>query len=140
VLGGKRLLSATFRAASVLVVLMVAVIGTAEVALAAYTLDRQYLLGDDSLEGGANGATVGSAKSGALSPGNSADSAGPSGAYLDLVATCTPQYVGVSEVGGGRPLASPGTQGVRFNGTTDFLDGIPLNRPDELALILATSP
>ncbi len=108
-------------------------------AMAAPTPDRIYSLGDDELEGSGEGVGVGTSNTGGLAAGNSADSQGPTGAYLDLEKGGTPTYTAVAGVGSGRPLATPGTYGVRFNGTTDYLSGIPLNRPDELALILATA-
>ncbi|MCO6047972.1 hypothetical protein NG895_29065 [Aeoliella sp. ICT_H6.2] len=114
---------------------------TADRAAADYTLDRQYLMGDDSLEGGSPGTVVGTMNTGALAAGNSADTFGPvSGSFLDVTVGGTPEYVDVDTIGGGRPLTSvANSHGIVFDGTGDYLDGVPLNRPDELALILATS-
>src|SRR5690606_37259680 len=107
--------------------------------LAAPTPDRIYSFGEDGLENASHNQPVGSNNDAPLADEDTADSEGPTGAYLDLNVFNGPLYADVSMVGGGRPGAAPGTHGARFDGVDDYMTGIPLNRPDELALILATA-
>jgi hypothetical protein len=109
-----------------------AVVGSS--ALAAVTNDRLYSFGEDSLEGATHGGVGGSNNSGALSAGNSADSTGPSGAYLDLTQSGDPTYQEVGPGGLQRPGVSSQEFGVRLGGSNDRLTAIALNRPDNLAV------
>src|SRR5262249_5706396 len=102
-------------------------------ASAAYTLDRLYHFGDDSLEDAANalndpdgtgplGGDVGSGPAN-VSAGNTLDSQGPSGAFIDLAANGAngkPKYVDVSVTGASlaqvRPGAASGNRGIIFDG------------------------
>ncbi|TWT37907.1 hypothetical protein KOR34_28730 [Posidoniimonas corsicana] len=95
--------------------------------------DREYYFGEDSLEGASQGQEIGSSNSGALQSGRTADSIGPSGAYLDLAVTGgSPKYENVAPNGLARPGAAAGEYGARFDGD-DYLTGVPLNRPDEIS-------
>jgi hypothetical protein len=90
-------------------------------AQAAYTLDRDYSLGDDPAEGAAAGAAV----------NITFDSQGTvgTGTLHDLSASGTaPTYVSVNS----GPLARPGADGalgIQFDGVDDFLTGAAFNRP-----------
>jgi hypothetical protein len=100
---------------------------------AAVTNDREYWFGEDSLEGASQGQIIGGANSGPLASGDSADSKGPTGAFLDLTRSGNPTYERVDATGGlNRPGASNGDFGARFDGEGDVLHGFPLNRPDVL--------
>lgn len=106
---------------------------TASPALAAVTNDREYWFGEDSLEGASQGAIIGGSNTSPLPSGNSADSKGPSGAFLDLTRGGNPTYQDVDATGGlNRPGASNGDYGARFDGVGDVLNAFPLNRPDAL--------
>ena len=110
-------------------------------AVAAVTNDRLYSFGEDALEmiGGGNhaGHTIGlhNNEGAGLLAGNTADSTGPSGAFLDMTQSGGPTYrilngpFSYTSSSG----SSTGTFGVEFDGVNDRLTGIPLNRPDELA-------
>lgn len=115
---------------------------------AAVSNDRAYLFGDpgsadatltppdvDTAANVGNGNPLGFVIAGSSQTG---DDIGPSGAYLDLTVAGDPRYADVSAMG--RPGASGGDFGARFDGIDDYLFGIPLNRPDELGLILGDYP
>lgn len=118
-----------------LAVTMVAWAAAGSTAPAAVTNDRLYTFGEDTLEGASHGSVIGSSNSGALSPGNSADSSGPSGAYLDLTQFGDPIYqnVGTGPNGLLRPGITGQQFGVSFDGIDDRLTAIALGRPDNLA-------
>ena len=77
--------------------------------------------------------SIGSNNTGGLPAGNSADSNGPTGAFLDVTQSGGPTYQDVGPGGLGRPGAAAGDFGAKFDGTDDLLWGVPLNRPDETA-------
>lgn len=107
-------------------------------AQAAVTNDREYTFGEDGLEGASQGAIIGSGNTSPLAFGDTADSKGPSMAFLDLTQSGDPTYQNVGT--GPNGLARPGVigteYGARFDGVDDRLTGIPLNRPDELELLV----
>jgi hypothetical protein len=127
-------------------VAIAAVISFSTSVLAAHTLDRVYHFGDDSGEDAANaindpdgagalGGDVGTGPSN-VSPSNTLDSLGPSGAFIDLSvngANGKPKYIDVGVVSASlaqvRPGASPGNRGVIFDGVDDFLSGLRFNNP-----------
>ncbi len=78
----------------------------------AATTDRNYTLGDDSGENASVTNIMGSS-----SGGDTFDSEGPSGAFVDLQVNGTPTYVSVSD----RPGASASELGGQFDGTSDYL-------------------
>ncbi len=89
--------------------------------------DRQYLLGDDPLEGAIVGNTVGIASSSSTFDSVGVNltafpAAADSGAFQDLTVGGAPSYVDVSAVGTGRPGAGVGDKiGARFDGSSDRL-------------------
>jgi hypothetical protein len=109
-------------------------------AQAAVTNDREYWFGEDTLEGPSQDAIIGSNNTAPLTAGNTADSIGPTGAYLDLTQSGDPVYVNVGASGLNRPGAASGTFGAKFDGVDDYLSGTPLNRPDELATLVPGYP
>jgi hypothetical protein len=91
--------------------------------------DREYRLGDDSLEGASAGITVGSGPSN-VAPGKTLDSQGPSGAFLDIQVVGSPTYVAIT----GRPDGVAGL-GASFDGpgSGDFLQTpVSLNAPSHM--------
>lgn len=124
---------ALVRASGVLIVAWATVGSTAQ---AMVTNDREYLFGEDALEGASQGANLGSSNSGALEAGYTADSKGPSMAYLDLSQSGDPTYEDVGPGGLARPGVAGTEYGARFDGEDSLLTGTPLNRPDELALLI----
>lgn len=100
------------------------------------TVDRLYRLGDDTLPGniedGTAGQPVGSGSSN-VSPGNTIDGIGPSGAFQDLAPQGSPVYIDVSTTGpnlaSARPGATAGELGILFDGNNDHLTGANLNNP-----------
>ena len=111
-------------------------LGLSSLATAAVTNDRDYRLGEGAGENGVAGAIVGSGHS-IPNAGDTLDEIGPSGAYLDLFESGSPVYLNVATGAKARPGAGAGALGVQFDGVDDFLSGVPLNRPDELATLLA---
>ncbi len=117
------------------VVAIVAWASAGSIAQAAVYNDRVYLMGDDPLEGAEANFTVGFASpfGDTLDSGdpNTPDSSGedPNGSYIDLDRVGSPNYVDVSTLGSGRTGL-----GVQFNGG-NLLQGIPLNRPEELTSV-----
>ncbi len=108
---------------------VVALLFAAPLALANVSNDREYLLGDDSLENASAGITVGSGPSN-VAPGRTLDSEGPSGAFLDIQVVGTPTYVTIA----GRPDGVGGL-GASFDGPTsgDFLQTpVSLNAPTDM--------
>jgi len=81
--------------------------------------DRDYRLGDDLLENGVVGQTVG---------GVTYDSSGPSGAFLDLTVLGDPKYMNASN----RPGAAPGARGIAFDGGDQLTTGISFNAPTQM--------
>ncbi|WP_197528327.1 PEP-CTERM sorting domain-containing protein [Aeoliella mucimassa] len=108
-------------------------------AQAMVTNDREYWFGEDGLEGASQGAIIGSSNSGGLATGYTADSKGPSMAYLDLLQAGDPTYENVGPSGLSRPGVAGTQYGARFDGEDSLLTGKPLNRPDELALLVQPS-
>ncbi|MGI9457935.1 MAG: PEP-CTERM sorting domain-containing protein, partial [Aeoliella sp.] len=108
---------------------IIAVVFVSTTALADVTNDRVYQMGEDGLEGAVPGAIVGSGHSfpdtGTLDSGETGD---PTGSFIDLDLAGDPRYVDVSTLGSGRTGI-----GIQFDGTDDNLNGVPLNRPDELS-------
>jgi len=103
---------------------------------AAYTVDRLYHFGDDSLENASAGIEIGSGATN-VDPGTTLDSQGPSGAFIDLAvngATGKPKYLDVSvvsaDIAQARPGASNGNLGALFDGVDDYLNGLRLNQPN----------
>jgi hypothetical protein len=93
------------------------------------TNDREYRLGDDSLEGASAGITLGSGPTN-VAPGRTLDSEGPSGAFLDIQVIGTPTYVTVT----GRPDGVGGL-GASFDGPGggDFLQTpVSMNAPSHM--------
>jgi len=90
------------------------------------TVERDYLLGDDSQEGAALGGVVGDGP-GNVSPGATLDSFGPlPGTFLDIGVTGNPTYTNVSD----RPGAGPSELGAAFDGNDDALRAvISMNSP-----------
>jgi hypothetical protein len=119
---------------------LVAWTGLGGVTGAAVTLDRDFSFGENPLEGSSQGAVIGSNNTPPLAAGNTADSAGPSGAFLDVTQSGGATYQNVGPDGLARPGAAAGEFGARFDGVDDRLDGTPLNRPDELETILGGYP
>ncbi len=116
-------------------------------AQAAFTLDREYLLGEgaslgtgigDVSENGSAGAVVGanvSATGGSVPAGIDAlDSAGEpatSGTYVALEQFGNPQYVNVNSGIFARPGTSPGDTGVQFDASSSqYLSGLRLGFPE----------
>lgn len=98
-------------------------------ALAEVRNDREYRLGDDSLEGASAGITLGSGPSN-VAPGRTLDSQGPSGAFLDIQVIGSPTYVNVT----GRPDGVGGL-GASFDGpgSGDFLQTpVSMNAPSHM--------
>jgi hypothetical protein len=93
-------------------------------AFAERTNDRTYRFGDENLEDAAAGLVVGR---GPTNPtfGGTLDSAGPTGAFVDLLESGGPTYVDV----GDRPGASSGALGIEFDGADDYLFGPRLGLP-----------
>jgi hypothetical protein len=123
------------RPALMLLLTMALVAVVSSSAFAAYTADRIYHFGDDSLEGASAGIDVGSGGTN-VSPNNTLDSQGPSGAFIDLAtngATGKPKYIDVSVTGADlaqtRPGASSGNLGILFDGVDDYLNGLRFNQP-----------
>jgi hypothetical protein len=108
---------------------MLAVLFTASYASAAFTLDRNYRLGDGDNDSGTPtaGAQVGST----TSTGDTFDNAGTpgTGTLHDLTPHGGPVYASVT----GRSLAAGSTLGVRFDGVDDFLTGFRLGLPSTSA-------
>ena len=102
--------------------LLLAISASAE---ASVTNDRLYTLGDDSLEVASAGIVVGSGP-GNVSPSQTLDSEGPTGAYVDVIVHGDPKYVSVSD----RPGAAANGLGASFDGTGDALTGFSVNAPD----------
>jgi hypothetical protein len=99
------------------------------VAQADVTNDREYRLGDDSLEGASAGITLGSGPTN-VAPGRTLDSQGPSGAFLDIQVVGSPTYVAVT----GRPDGVGGL-GASFDGpgSGDFLQTpVSFNSPSNM--------
>lgn len=137
---GASTLGAYFRSKNLLS--LVAALTTTLVALssmAAVTNDRDYRLGEGTDENGVAGQVVGSGHS-IPGAGDTLDGIGPSGAYLDLVQNGGATYVSVTSGPKARPGAPAGGLGVQFDGVDDLLEGVPLNRPDELETILGGYP
>ncbi len=118
---------------SAMIVAALLVCGLDNSASAAYTIDRLYHFGEDSLEHGAPGADVGSLSTAGA---NTLDSMGPSLAYIDLApngVTGLPKYIDVSAIGPGlaqaRPGAASGGLGIKFDGVDDFLSGLQFGYP-----------
>jgi hypothetical protein len=91
--------------------------------------DREYRLGDDSLEGASAGITLGSGPTN-IAPGKTLDGQGPSGAFLDIQVVGTPTYVTVT----GRPDGVGGL-GASFDGPGggDFLQTpVSMNAPSHM--------
>lgn len=119
---------------------------------AAPTLDRQYEFGDPGTGDPALGATVSEGQpigfnfggerrtADETGPGdtNSGDTIDDSG-FRDLVIPNHPNGPVYTDTSG-RPLASPGEFGVKFDGVDDVLFSDPLNRPDELFVHLPDYP
>ena len=99
-------------------------------AKATVTNDRLYLFGEGAYENASAGAFVGSGHS---YEGDTLDEVGPTGAYLDLIQTGDPTYVNVNSGTYARPGTTSGDLGILLDGVDDSLNGIALNRPDELA-------
>lgn len=99
-------------------------------AAVAGTLERDYRLGDDTLEGAVTGGVVGSGPSN-VSPGNTLDSFGPfPGTFIDANVIGSPTYVSVSD----RPGATASSRGAAFNGTSDALrTPISMNSPSGMS-------
>jgi hypothetical protein len=98
----------------------------------ATVVDRDYRLGDDSLEDAANapGGAVGQGPTN-VSPGFTIDSEGPSGAFVDLSPSGNPTYV---LVGATRPGAAAGARGISFDGIDDALTTlVSMNAPTQMA-------
>ena len=98
-------------------------------ALADVRNDREYRLGDDSLEGASADITLGSGPAN-VAPGRTLDSQGPSGAFLDIQVIGTPTYVTVT----GRPDGVGGL-GASFDGpgSGDFLQTpVSMNAPSHM--------
>lgn len=106
-----------------------AVVFIASSAWAAFTLDRNYRLGDGDNDDGTPtaGAPVGST----TSTGDTFDDAGTpeTGTFHDLTPNGAPVYASVS----GRPLAGGSALGVAFDGVDDFLTGFRLGLPSSSA-------
>ncbi len=108
------------------VAVIVWVVGGSSV-VASVTLDRDYTLGDDSVEDAANavGGVVGTGPANPH-PGNATlDSKGVSstGNFQDLIQAGGPVYVDVGSGGLNRPGAALGSWGVQFDGSDDRLRG-----------------
>ncbi len=91
--------------------------------------DREYRLGDDTLEGASAGITLGSGP-GNVAPGRTLDGVGPSGAFLDIQVIGTPTYVSIT----GRPDGVGGL-GASFDGpgSGDFLQTpVSMNAPSHM--------
>lgn len=116
-------------------------------AQAAFTLDREYLLGEgvslgtpvgDASENGAPGDVVGSnasATGGAVPPNfdafDSAGAPGGLGTYVILEQLGNPIYVDVSSGTFARPGTSAGDTGVQFNGAnSQYLTGLRFGLPE----------
>jgi hypothetical protein len=112
----------------------------AEVALATTFPDRLYSFGEDSLEGPSQNGVIGGNNTSPLTAGNTADSVGPTNAYLDLTQFGNPVYANVGSGGLNRPGAGVNTYGAKFDGVDDYLTGIALNRPDEILNFAPTFP
>jgi trimeric autotransporter adhesin len=98
-------------------------------ALADVRNDRDYRMGDDSLEGASAGITLGSGPTN-VAPGKTLDGQGPSGAFLDIQVVGTPTYVTVT----GRPDGVGGL-GASFDGPGggDFLQTpVSMNAPSHM--------
>lgn len=113
---------------------------------AAVTNDRLFQMGEGAAgaggsvpENGVAGNIVGSGVSNPAA-GDTVDSSGPSGAYLGLIQSGNPQYVNVHTGPYARPGTSLGHVGIRFDGVDDLLQGLPLNRPDELDTLVPGYP
>ncbi|MCA9186507.1 MAG: discoidin domain-containing protein [Pirellulaceae bacterium] len=96
-------------------------------ASAAVTIDRNFQMGDDSLENASAGIVVGSG-AGNPTSGGTLDSEGPTGAYVDMVQTGGPVYVNAAA----RPGAQAGNLAIKFDGQDDVVAGIVLNRPSQI--------
>ena len=135
------------RRATTALLAVAALAAGSSVATAAVTLDRDYTFGEDSLEGTSQGQPLGFNNTSPLIANATADSMGPTNAYMDLEQQQTsgpdrrPTYQDVDSSGGlARPGATNGTYGARFDGVDDYLQGIPLNRPDELISLAPSFP
>jgi hypothetical protein len=138
--------------------------GTSGSASAAYTVDRLYQFGDDAGEDAANatgdpdgaGPIRGNVGTGPanVGPGNTLDSVGPSGAFIDMApvdkipgnadGTTLPFYIDVSVTGPNlaqaRPGAPAGNLGVKLDGVDDYMSGLRFNNPDGAAGTLQFTP
>ena len=135
--GNNMIRPAAIRAAAVLIVAWVSACSSVQ---AAVTNDREYWFGEDGLEGTSQGATIGISNTLPLAAGNTADSKGGTGAYLDLTQSGSPTYQDVGPGDLARPGVSGTEYGARFDGVDDRLTGIPLNRPDNISLVLPDYP
>ncbi|HEY3391590.1 MAG TPA: PEP-CTERM sorting domain-containing protein [Lacipirellulaceae bacterium] len=96
-------------------------------------VDRTYLFGDDSSEGAANGAVVGSGNTFGVTF-DSANAPG-SGDLQDLSPFGGPTYINVTTTGANLSQARPGAAadgsvlGILFDGGDDYLRGARLNNP-----------
>ncbi|MBN1852494.1 MAG: PEP-CTERM sorting domain-containing protein [Pirellulales bacterium] len=107
-----------------LIVATIALITFTQTAMAGYTLDRQYRLGD------ADGASAGQS---VYTSNDSYVTAGGDKQDLENILG-VPKYVNVSTIGGGRPGASAGELGVRFSGAANsYLTGARLGSPADSA-------
>ena len=101
------------------------------------SVDRRYQLGEGSGENGAAGAVVGSNNT--VGSADTLDDIGPSGAFIDLFQVGNPTYVDVFSGANARTGTSSGDLGVQFDGS-NFLRGVPLNRPDRVVDRLPSYP
>ncbi|MEZ6101606.1 MAG: PEP-CTERM sorting domain-containing protein [Pirellulaceae bacterium] len=102
----------------------VAVVATQ--AQAAVTQERVYSLGDDSQEGAAVNAVLGSASA---APGFTLDSVGPSGAFVDLQVNGSPTYVSVSDRPG---VTGAAPKGASFGGNDYLYTQVSMNAPAQM--------